>query len=289
MESGDVIKGCGGLIVALIIAGLLAAGVSVATIQRWLDRIAPPSERTRRVEPPGGDAAGFEPPDVPLERRGNRTIESFRAAKRHIYRIHAEAGREQTFYCGCDYADRRPQLSGCGYEVRAREKRAGRTEVEHVVPASRFGHAFEAWKQGDPACETSEGRTYKGRRCARRASAEFERMEADLHNLQPTIGEVNADRLNYAVGIIDGEAREYGACDVEIVDERIEPRPAVRGDIARTYLYMAWAYPKRMELEAQERALLERWDREDPVDDWERARAREIESIQGNPNPFVSR
>jgi deoxyribonuclease-1 len=35
------------------------------------------------------------------------------------------------------------------------------------------------------------------------------------------------------------------------------------------------------------RKLFEAWDREDPVDDWKRERARRIEQIQGNPNPFV--
>jgi len=35
------------------------------------------------------------------------------------------------------------------------------------------------------------------------------------------------------------------------------------------------------------RKLFEVWDREDPVDEWECERAREIEQIQRNENPFV--
>ena len=33
--------------------------------------------------------------------------------------------------------------------------------------------------------------------------------------------------------------------------------------------------------------LFEAWDKLDPVDDWERERARRIEAIQGNKNPFI--
>ena len=67
----------------------------------------------------------------------------------------------------------------------------------------------------------------------------------------------------------------------------MEPRPEVRDDIARTYFYMdgglsgAWDH-----LQAEPQAG-QAWDREDSVDDWERERAKRIEKIQGNRNPFV--
>ena len=69
-------------------------------------------------------------------------------------------------------------------------------------------------------------------------------MQADLYNLQPAIGEVNGLRSNYQIGEIDGEVREFGKCDVEIKNKKVEPAPKIRGDIARTYLYMEYAYPK---------------------------------------------
>jgi len=69
-------------------------------------------------------------------------------------------------------------------------------------------------------------------------------MQADLYNLQPVIGEVNGLRSNYQIGEIDGEVREFGKCDVEIKNKKVEPAPKIRGDIARTYLYMEYAYPK---------------------------------------------
>ena len=51
-------------------------------------------------------------------------------------------------------------------------------------------------------------------------------MEADLYNLYPAIGEVNGLRSNYSMAMIPGEKREFGTCDVEIEDKKVEPPPA---------------------------------------------------------------
>ncbi|WP_411020426.1 endonuclease, partial [Salmonella sp. ZJLS19Sal_0228] len=69
-----------------------------------------------------------------------------------------------------------PDLKGCGYQVRKQEKRASRIEWEHVVPAWQFGHQLQCWQQG-------------GRKQCSRHDTAFKRMEADLHNLTPAIGE----------------------------------------------------------------------------------------------------
>ena len=37
----------------------------------------------------------------------------------------------------------------------------------------------------------------------------------------------------------------------------------------------------------QKRQLFEAWSKQDPVDDWEKERAKRIEKIQGNRNPLV--
>jgi endonuclease I len=46
--------------------------------------------------------------------------------------------------------------------------------------------------------------------------------------------------------MILGEKREFGDCDVEIENKKVEPRPEIRGDIARTYRYMDKAYPGKL-------------------------------------------
>jgi endonuclease I len=63
-----------------------------------------------------------------------------------------------------------------------------------------------------------------------------------MYNLVPAIGEINGLRSNYSFAMISGENREFGTCDMEIENPKAEPRPEVRGDIARIYFYMNWAY-----------------------------------------------
>ena len=50
---------------------------------------------------------------------------------------------------------------------------------------------------------------------------------------------------------------------------------------------MDWAYPGHGVISRSNQKLFAAWAKEDPVDDWERERARRIEAIQGNRNPFI--
>jgi len=217
--------------------------------------------------------------------RGNTRIDSFNEAKRKAAVIFAG---QPEFYCGCQYEGKEVDLASCGYEVKSDANRATRLEWEHVVPAHDFGRAFPKWRDGHPKCVDSKGNPFKGRNCARKVSKVFRLMEADLYNLQPAIGEVNGRRSNLRMGMVEGENREFGACDLEIDTEtgRVEPRPAIRGDVARTYRYMQYAYGVHLIPDAMEQ-LFAAWEKEDPVDDWERERAKQIHEIQGNSNPFI--
>jgi deoxyribonuclease-1 len=152
-------------------------------------------------------------------------------------------------------------------------QRAIRIEWEHVMPAYWFGSQLQCWQDG-------------GRKACKKIKA-FKRMEGDMHNLVPAIGELNADRSNYRFSMLEGEKRRYGQCDfeVEFKAKKAEPPEVVRGDIARTYFYMADRY--KLKLSKSQHKLLDVWDRADPVDQWERQRNLAIESIQGNGNSFV--
>ncbi|RLB57527.1 MAG: endonuclease I [Deltaproteobacteria bacterium] len=178
-------------------------------------------------------------------------------------------------------------MSSCGYTPKRDNRRAHRVEWEHVVPAAAFGASLAVWRDGHPDCVDSRGRAFKGRQCARKVSTEFRFMEADLYNLYPAIGEVNALRSDRRMGEIPGEARELGRCDLELAKRQVEPRPTVRGDIARTYLYMDGAYPGRSMVSAGDRRLLDGWAARDPVDEWECTRVRRVEALQGNTNQVV--
>ena len=112
-------------------------------------------------------------------------------------------------------------------------------------------------------------------------------MEADMYKFYPAIVEVNGLRSNYSMTVIEGEVRMFGKCDVEIKSRKVEPREEVRGEIARTYLYMDSVYPGKGIISRKNRAMFEEWNRSDPVDEWECERARRIERIQGNRNSIV--
>lgn len=218
---------------------------------------------------------------------GNVSISSFSKAKRALAKIYGRDAR--SFYCGCAMSRdlKTPNFEACGYKPKMDNKRARRVEWEHVVPAHALGRSLAAWRDGHPDCVSRNGRSFKGRNCARKVSLEFRHMEADLYNLVPAIGEVNGLRSNYAMGMIPGELRKFGACDLEIADRKVEPRPEVRGDIARIYQYMAGAYPRRGIVSRKNRKLFEAWKQSDPVDTLECRRAQKIEDLQGNPNAVL--
>jgi deoxyribonuclease-1 len=148
---------------------------------------------------------------------------------------------------------------------------------------------FKEWREGHPACVDRKGKPFKEKNCARKRNIKFRYMESDLYNLVPAIGEINGLRSNYRFEMIPGEKREFGTCDMEIENRQAEPRLEVRGDIARIYFYMNWAYLGHGIISKKNRKLFGAWDKEDPVDDWECERSKKIEGIQRNENPFVKK
>lgn len=214
------------------------------------------------------------------------TPRAFSTVRRWMYErvVH---DRRETLYCACNFdADRVPNLEGCGYEIRRNETRARRIEAEHVIPASWIGRGRPCWEE--EICSRDDGSTYRGRACCLSIDDEFRTAHNDLHNLWPAIGEINGDRSNFAFALLDGEPGVYGACDIVIDLERrlAQPRPEIRGDIARMAFYMERLYG--VEIDEEQRELFERWQEEHPPDEWELLRHDRIEELQGNRNPYVS-
>ena len=73
---------------------------------------------------------------------------------------------------------------------------------------------------------------------------------------------------------------------VDFKNKRVDPPVAARGAISRIYLYMAQEY-RELNLSRQQRQLMEAWNRQYPVDQWECERDRRIKKAQGTNNPFV--
>lgn len=220
--------------------------------------------------------------------KGNQTIESFSKAKRlletQVYNDH-----RVTFYCLAPFDRKKNITLPEGFRTPKHEKRALRVEWEHVVPAENFGRAFVAWREGDPDCRDNSGREFKGRKCAEKVSQTFRLMQADLYNLVPAIGAVNAMRSNYRYTQFSSTTPyTFGTCPMKVDAKQraVEPPDYTRGAIARTMLYMADAYSEYRLSSAQQK-LAVAWDTQYPVSDWECKRAYRIERIQGNANPFV--
>ena len=200
---------------------------------------------------------------------------SFNQAKAYAAQINE--GAPGTFYCGCKihWQGKKgvPDLASCGYQVRKNANRASRIEWEHVVPAWSFGHQRQCWQNGGRKnCAKDEG---------------YRRMETDLHNLQPSIGEVNGDRGNFMYSQWNGGESQYGQCamKVDFKNKLAEPPVRVRGAIARTWFYMRDQY--QLQMSKQQTQLMTAWNKQYPATQWECERDRRIARVQGNHNPYV--
>lgn len=102
-------------------------------------------------------------------------------------------------------------LKSCGVIPRKNTKRAKQVEAEHVFPAHQFGNFRKCWREPEKVCD----KKMSGRKCCEKADPIFESAHNDLHNLFPAVGEVNGDRSNFNCGMISGEKRSYGKCNIE--------------------------------------------------------------------------
>ncbi len=215
---------------------------------------------------------------------GNTSNDSFSSAKsmleRQVYFDH-----RVTVYCGYQFDQHKRVALPSGFTTASHQKRAGKVEWEHAVPAENFGRAFPEWRDGAPMC-VSKGKAFKGRNCARKASPEFRFMEADMYNLFPAVGAVNAVRGNKQYSELPGAPSSFGQCPAKVDGNRFEPPRQAKGELARAALYMDREYPA-YRLSRQQRQLFEAWSRQDPVDQWECTRTRRIERLQGNENTVV--
>lgn len=212
---------------------------------------------------------------------------------RHYDFVHAKKQMDRiyygdlmvTVYCGCKYASNgKPNgidFGSCGFSPRKNAGRASRIEWEHVVTAHNIGLSRQCWhKEG--------GRS--ARKNCEATDPEFALMEGDLHNLLPSIGEVNGDRSNYMYAQWTNDPEPmYGSCRtvVDFKNRKAQPRPEVRGMLARISFYMEKTYG--IAISKERRRLFEIWDRRHPVDKYECERDNRIFKVQGDRNPFVEK
>lgn len=193
-----------------------------------------------------------------------------------------------TFYCGCPYvSDGDSDGSGdiiyengagervCGFEQEPLPARAEWIEWEHVVPASLMpARQFECW--------AGEGGS-RGR--CESADPRAQAMIYDLHNLVPSIGQVNGLRSNDRYADLPDDTSTFGSCQIEDSSGYFEPPACTRGDVARIWFYMRAAHG--VEIPPYEEAMFLQWAAADPVSPWEIERERRIAAYSRVNNPFV--
>ncbi len=198
--------------------------------------------------------------------------QNFTQAKKRLVQIYEEHPNQQiTFYCRAPFTivrngkkTRLEIVKSDKYTPRNAttkkgdvNQRAWRVEWEHIMPAENFGRHLACWKEG-------------GRKACKRDPL-FAKMESDMLNLVPAVGEVNGDRSNYRYAQAPKNMAfdQYGGCKVrtDFKDRRFYPADYSKGWIARAYLHMSQAYG--INLAKAERQLMEAWNKMYPPSAWE--------------------
>ncbi len=127
----------------------------------------------------------------------------------------------------------------------------------------------------------------------------------DILHLRPTDISVNSSRGNLDFDFSDSALSEAPANRVD--GDSFEPRDAVKGDVARSMLYMDVRYDGNTAGDTEEDlvllnrltttdeaafgklCVLLQWHESDPVDDFERRRNERVFEFQGNRNPFIDK
>lgn len=217
---------------------------------------------------------------------GNQANYSFNTAKKTLERKVYNQVPKLTIYCQASFNTKKKIIDANGFQSSKHKKRQTKLEWEHVVPAENFGRSFREWREGDPDCINSKGKAFKGRRCAEKINLQYRYMQADMYNLYPAIGAVNALRSNYNfASYVNAPSNQFGACPIKIRNKTVQPPNYARGQIARAYLYMEAAYPS-YKIGRQKREL-QVWDKQYPVTQSECKRTRLIEAKQYNENHIV--
>lgn len=207
---------------------------------------------------------------------------NFNEAKGQMPAIFRQLNEPKTIYCGCRIDFKKnwyyPDLESCGYVIYTDEKRAKRIEAEHIMPAHEFGSKRQCWNNG-------------GRKNCASSDDEFALMEGDLHNLYPSVGEVNAKRSNFKFSeSVNNKKHIFGPkCDMFIDSKRQRAQipERARGIVARAYLYMASKYS--IKLDEEHINLFNQWNKRYLPDSNECKWNELVTNIQGNDNPFITK
>ena len=151
-----------------------------------------------------------------------------------------------------------------------------------VVPDSFFGRHMDCMNE-EVCTNVFTKKKFGSPMCCRRVNDKYKMMESDLFNLIPVLSEVSLKRGSR--GFSDVEKPEFSIGSLMFDATSMEPRDAVKGDIARVYLYMDERYG--LDLSKHQKETFMRWHRLDNVDNHECAVAKIILKVQGGTNTLL--
>ena len=204
-------------------------------------------------------------------------INNFLDAKKIIISLFSEYS--ETLYCGCGF-DKRGQLlkQSCSVNATKYLERSNKVEMEHMFAMAHAKHHFPCWRNG-------------GRKNCQKTDPNFNKFEAELYNLWPVVGSINARRSDYRYGEFSlNEKKQIGwfdSCPIYIdpMSRKVEPRNEVKGIVARANLFISDRY--KISLSKQQRQLFVSWHNKFPPNDIELHWASNIAKIQGYENHYI--
>lgn len=137
-------------------------------------------------------------------------------------------------------------------------------------------------------CMNKSGQRFKGLVCCKQSDALYNIMLHDLHNRLPASKQIVKLRATLSFDAIaqsSGEKRQDCALYLHTKTKVLEPEDALKGEVARIYLYMYDTYS--IPLSQSKIELFKSWHYQYPPSTWEKKKNSAIQKIQGNVNPYV--
>lgn len=208
---------------------------------------------------------------------------SFSKSKELLYKK-VENNSGKTFYVGCSWSKKKVDLASCNLSTsfpKKHLKRASRTEAEHIIPASWMYRENGQWRKCYLEAKKIEENP---RKYCQKHDVSYRNAHNDLMNLVPAVGQINAIRSNKPFSEkLSGEGKQTFKGDGLVFSSTsrvVTPDKRIRGDISRVAFYMMDKY--KIQYSERQLVLFKKWDKEDPLDDIEKARIDRVKKVQGN-------
>jgi hypothetical protein len=113
----------------------------------------------------------------------------------------------------------------------------------------------------------------------------FGQTKADMYHLFAIESKINGARGNLPFCEANGSEINASERESHMGSSCFEPPDEQKGATARAMMYMTVAYD--LKIDSEQEKVLRKWNLQFPVSDFEFNRAKKIEALQGNINPFV--